>query len=284
MKYNNLTKDFLYDEHWNMNKSLDLIAKENNIKSGSINYVFKKFNIKTRNKVDANKLRTITLDDSVLIDLYLNKKLTLNQIANKFNVCKVTVFNRLKKHNIEFRKFGRTSWNKGTKSKYYCIDCNAEVTRKKSKRCISCRSKYFAENYKISKKTRNKMSLSAIKRLKNPKERLRLAKVSALSRNTFNKSEQFLFSILNELFPNKYKYVGDGKIWIDRFNPDFVSNDNKIIELFGEFWHLTAESKKRDSIRIKTYKDNNYDVLIIWYSELNNIKQLKTKIINFEKD
>ena len=159
-KYDYLSKEFLYDEHWNKNKTLHQIAKENKVSTGSIKYIYKNLGIKTRSRAETNKLLfEINLENNILEDLYLKKKLRLKDIANKFNVCQTVIFNRLKKLNIKFRKFGRTPWNKGNEQKYYCIDCNKEVTRKTSKRCVSCRTKHFSETYKHSDDIKSKLSL-----------------------------------------------------------------------------------------------------------------------------
>lgn len=37
-----------------------------------------------------------------------------------------------------------------------------------------------------------------------------------------NKEEKELLQFLNEVIPNEYEYVGDGKVWINGLNPDFI--------------------------------------------------------------
>lgn len=232
----------------------------------------------TKTKVSSSFLDSVQEE---FIKLYLVDKLDLKQIAYKYNCSEATVYNRLKSLNVEFRHI-REPWNKGNKTKYFCLDCNKEVTRKKSKRCVDCCSEWKSKNLIFTDTQRQKMSISAIKRLQNPIERARLARVSRLSRNPFNKSEQKLADILDSLFPNEYRFVGNGDFFVKQYNPDFISK-NKIIELYGEYWHGTEEAIKRDFDRLKTYNELGYKTLIIYWSELKNIDKLKQKLLSFNK-
>jgi Zn-finger protein len=94
-----------------------------------------------------------------------------------------------------------------------------------------------------------------------------------------NIPEKKLQKFLKYLFNKDYKYVGDGKYWIVRFNPDFVNKDKKlIIELFGDYWHNRKGMKERDALRIKIFKKYNYKTLVIWEHELDNINKLLFKL------
>lgn len=61
--------------------------------------------------------------------------------------------------------------------------------------------------------------------------------------------------------------------------PDFlVKNTNKIIEVFGVYWHPI----EHEEIYKKAYEENGYEVLILWEDELNlNFEECKNKIKNF---
>jgi very-short-patch-repair endonuclease len=100
-----------------------------------------------------------------------------------------------------------------------------------------------------------------------------------------NKIEIKLENILNSLFPNEYKYVGDGQLFISRYVPDFINanGQKKIIELFGDYWHNLPNYKKRDIKRLEAYKNYGYDTLVIWENELEDISLLKEKLIKFHK-
>ena len=77
-----------------------------------------------------------------------------------------------------------------------------------------------------------------------------------------NKMELLLDSFLQREFPNEWKYVGDGKLWIEGKNPDFVNinGKKKVIELDGEYWHQSEEKRKA---RIKHFQDYGFEMMII---------------------
>ena len=84
-----------------------------------------------------------------------------------------------------------------------------------------------------------------------------------------NKVEKFLDKLLQENFPNQFKCTGDGKVWIEGFNPDFVCNPSKkIIELYGDYWHNKPKAKEKDERRLKAYKKYGFKTLVIWQHEL----------------
>jgi G:T-mismatch repair DNA endonuclease (very short patch repair protein) len=106
-----------------------------------------------------------------------------------------------------------------------------------------------------------------------------------------NKLEMFLDKLLQELFSNQYKYVGDGKKIIAGKCPDFinVNGQKKIIELFGDYWHskkVTGRTKiKEEKFRINHFaKHGGYQTLIVWEHELNNINKLKIKLRKFQEN
>ena len=94
-----------------------------------------------------------------------------------------------------------------------------------------------------------------------------------------NKPEIELLSILQTLYPDDWKYVGDGSLVISGKNPDFVNVNGKklIIELFGDYWHRNDSPRKRMGV----FKPFGYRTLIVWERELNNQKALTHKINRF---
>jgi very-short-patch-repair endonuclease len=76
--------------------------------------------------------------------------------------------------------------------------------------------------------------------------------------------ELFLLNILNQIYPKQWKFTGNGKIWINYQNPDFIHKKHKkVIELFGEYWH----EKKEQRQRINKFKKEGYDCLVIWHDK-----------------
>jgi len=98
-----------------------------------------------------------------------------------------------------------------------------------------------------------------------------------------NRPERLLKKILNQILPKEYKYVGNGKIIIDRFNPDFinVNGQKKIIELYGDYWHNRRDVIKRDKYRLISYAEYGYKTLIIWEHELKDLEIMIAKIMEF---
>lgn len=88
---------------------------------------------------------------------------------------------------------------------------------------------------------------------------------------------QVLQIIKKNKFP--FNYVGDGKVWIKRYNPDFLSKNPKhIIEVNGEYWHKDKNKERRKKY---AYLSLGYKMLVIWQRELKNPQKVTEKIVNF---
>ncbi len=140
--------------------------------------------------------------------------------------------------------------------KHYCLDCPKEIDYR-SKRCKDCE-------------------------LKNPE---RYKKIYSTNSKAPTIPEKKIEYIINN-FIRKYEYVGDGKFWIERFNPDFIDFNNKnIIEVYGNYWHNLDGAKRRDKKRLEIYKKHGYRTLIIWEKEINNsFRYLIYKIRKFTNE
>ena len=95
------------------------------------------------------------------------------------------------------------------------------------------------------------------------------------ARNLFpNKAELYLQNIINSI-ANSFLYVGDFSCFIGGRCPDFIDKtNNKIIELYGDYWHKGQDPNDR----INYFKQYGYDTLVVWESELKNINELKNKL------
>jgi len=96
-----------------------------------------------------------------------------------------------------------------------------------------------------------------------------------------NYSEKILSSILEELFPGDYKFVGDWQIWIGGKNPDFINinGQKKIIEFFGHRWHKPED----EEIKKAHFKQYGFDTLIVWGNDLKDSESLKGKLRSFHE-
>lgn len=96
-----------------------------------------------------------------------------------------------------------------------------------------------------------------------------------------NKPEQYLYWILQVIFPDEYKFVGDGSVIIGGHSPDFINinGQKKLIEHFGDYWHRGDD----EGNRIFQFRLFGFDTLIIWEHELNDneIEMTIAKIIEF---
>jgi G:T-mismatch repair DNA endonuclease (very short patch repair protein) len=99
-----------------------------------------------------------------------------------------------------------------------------------------------------------------------------------------NKPERTVQSILDELVPNEWEFVGDGQVILGGLNPDFINVNGKklILEVFGDYWHKQQVKPYRvNEERIKIYADYGYNTLIVWEKETKDIESLKLKIKSF---
>lgn len=81
-----------------------------------------------------------------------------------------------------------------------------------------------------------------------------------------NKSEIMLWDLLNNLYPNEWKFVGDFSFMVNGKNPDFLNVNGKklLIELFGDYWHRDDDPENRKDI----FREFGYETLVIWESDL----------------
>jgi len=108
-----------------------------------------------------------------------------------------------------------------------------------------------------------------------------------------NKPEKQLNKLLQKLFPNEYKFVGDGKdkdFIIAGKSPDFINinGQKKIIEHFGDFHHGEGRTgipnEQHEQERVDLFAQYGWETLIIWQHELKNIDMLEKKILEFNNE
>ena len=137
--------------------------------------------------------------------------------------------------------------------------------------------------YSIEKSTKNYSDASK-KRWENSGYRDKVVKNIILGNLIKpNKPELYLQSLLNELYPKDWEYVGDGKVVLNGFCPDFININGKkqIIELFGDYWHSRKDAIGRNKYRIECYRRLGYATLVVWEKELKDINTVKEKISNW---
>lgn len=179
---------------------------------------------------------------------------------------KISKANKGRKYPLEFGKKisdsnkGRDSWNKGL------IKCYTKETLEKMS----------IAKLNMSEEIRQKIS-NSVKRLWKDKEYItKICKGRAIRPN---KPETIVLDLLNNFYPNEWRYTGDFSFMINGKNPDFVNcnGQKKIIELFGNYFHKGENPKDR----AKIFAPFGYKTLVIWERELKNINKVKSRIQRF---
>jgi len=78
-----------------------------------------------------------------------------------------------------------------------------------------------------------------------------------------------------------FKYVGDGKVWLGKCNPDFINYNGKkqVIEVFGVYWHPIFDVAQR----MEAFRQYGFNTLIIWQDELVNERLVLKKLKKFAR-
>ena len=103
---------------------------------------------------------------------------------------------------------------------------------------------------------------------------------SRLSRQEPNNAEMTLFGIMCYLGLS-YRDTGNGQFILSGMCPDFIHLESrKIVEMYGERWHLPQEEQER----IELFARRDYQTLIIWSKELapNSRPKLYKRLLDFE--
>lgn len=148
---------------------------------------------------------------------------------------------------VKHRGAGHPRWKGGWRNNLpYCLDCNKKLGNYKAKYCIKCFWEKHAEDLYKNK----------------------------------NRVEELVEQTLNKLFPRHWKFVGNGKCWIGRKNPDFVNINGKkeLIEVFGDYWHFGENPQ----VRINHFQKYGFRTLVIWEKQVKDgsyINEIKNFVI-----
>ncbi len=238
-----------------------------------------------------------------LIKEYIENGKSSNAIAEEMWCSGVTILNYLKKYNIKTRTnsealtlYCKTYPNKfkGKNNGFYgrchnkkhreaCLRNNSHPNfihgeSIKSHYCKVCNEPIHWKTFRFGNQTCQRHS--AKQNWKNKdyvKNQIKARNVKQ------NKVECKLEKLLNNLYPNQYKFIGNGKLILDGLCPDFVNinGQKKIIELYGDYWHNLQNMKQKDKKRIPTYAKYGYKTLIVWEHELKDIDKLNNRIKDF---
>lgn len=103
----NITKEKLIYLYFDKKLNINQIGNLYNCSRKPINRLIKEFNLKTRTKLEATRIRQPRKLDSItkkqLYNLYVVEKLTGTEIADMYNCSYPIVYNQLRKYNIPIR-------------------------------------------------------------------------------------------------------------------------------------------------------------------------------------
>ena len=189
-----------------------------------------------------------------------------------------------KKHSLETRK-KISEIQKGKKQPPELVEKRARKLRGKTRPPFS---KKWREN--ISKSV-EKLWADQGYRKRMCKNRSEVSKRLCKNADYYNKTLGIIAKpptrpelIFNKLTPAEVEYVGNRKWWrklpSGKYkNPDFkVRGQNKVIEVFGNYWHRNDDPQEL----IDLYKTTGLDCLVIWEKEIyENLQEVFNKTIDF---
>lgn len=198
------------------------------------------------------------------------------------------IYKRTKKHKQKISQTlkGRhvspdTEFKKGmTWEEKYGVEKAKEMKKKMSKAKAMKGKGRGKRNggWKLSEETKKKMSTTKREMWKNKEFAKKMLKLKNIKPN---RMEIKLNKILQEHFPEEFKYVGNGEVIFGRKNPDFINCNGKklIIELFGRTFHDPTYKKgfikkilwHQQEVGTKMhYAQYGFKTLVIWDDELKN--------------
>lgn len=288
------SRDYLYRKYWGDKLSASEISKLCDVHKSTIAAWMKKWNIKSRNHSEAGKLMariTWNYSDDVGTKLYHNKELLeelylkadLNSVeigelcGTKSNV----IMRWLRRYKIEIKPKGENQRGRRTITKEHQKKMEEGRKRgvqrgtypwiKKGEKRLSIvgeNNPNYGGKYSNLPEIREKIS-KANKGRKIGKEEMEKRLKS------WNRKPSGLEKFFDELTPKIVRYTGDGSWWRrlkdgHYHNPDFkITGQNKVIELFGDYWHRNDNPNKL----INLYKRANLKALVIWENEVYNNKE-----------
>jgi len=158
---------------------------------------------------------------------------------------------------------------------FYDNPKNSEIVSKS--RSNRNKTMWSDENYKV--KMTKVLKESSIKNWKTPELIKRMTNLDITKMNGLE--EKFYNHVSDKVYFTSgtfWKVLDTGK----RITPDFkVIGQNKVIELFGDYWH----KGENPEIRISQWRSVGYDCIVFWEHEVySSINEVLIKLNNYIKD
>lgn len=267
----NIPKEKLEDLYLKKFFSAEEIAKICNVSKPSILRQLRLKSIPIRMSGEGKKLKIWNgklPSRETLEQMYNERKLSIQEIADSYDVSFAIIFNLFKKYNIPRRRCGageygiskrrERTWkgNVPTKENLNVLYWEENLTIKE-----------IADRFNVPPSTvQYLMDVYAVPRMDAHKASLRKCRIRP------TKPEQRLIEIIKK-YNLPYRYTGDGDVMIGRKNPDFFNtNGNKVvIEVFGVAFHSPLFTFRKNMPyhqmyegTIEHYKKYGLKCIIFW--------------------
>jgi len=257
-----LDKNELYRLYWEENLSSYEIGDMYGVSNATVIYRMDKFGIKRKFKSEGNRI-DIGIEDNDLYDLYVNKEMTMSEIATKCSVSQKTIHRRI--DYLGINKDIDTSANRGGRCSRY-IDIGVNEDNLNNLYCVeNLTATQIGNRYGVSRKTiTNRLDEYGI--------------VHNLRRSKTQPEVAFEDICTKHNLP--FHFVGHGTLWIGdttKLNPDFIEANGKkiIVEIFGNYWHdplLNPRIPKTSTLEYRKchYRKFGWESFFIWQHELKS--------------
>ena len=145
---------------------------------------------------------------------------------------------------------------------------------------LSMKAKEVGRNPEL----RKKRSLNAKRLWQNSGHRERcIKKVIEAQGIRPNGLEKAVCDLLQSYFVNEWSYVGDGRVVIDGYVPDFIHKEERwIIEVNGDYWHSLPKVREKDKRKREAYERCGYRMLEVWENEVRTSPMVVvSKVLDF---
>jgi len=292
----NLDLEKIKELYVKQKKSLKETALIFEVSLNTLRKNLKKMNIKIRRCA-----RALNLPVKEICKSYDIKNINPSILAKKYKCSYISIYNLLKRNGIKIKpmgsfaskgknhpNFGKPRTEK-TRQKIREKHTTPEALKKAREQNLGKKNPNFGKHQ--TEKVKKFLGKISKERWQNKEYKEKVFKKIFKSLNIQpNKPEKILIMLFKK-HNLPFKYVGDGKVWIDGRNPDFISNDSKkIIEMHGRAYHdpthrfgksLKIPYGRTKQGTIKHYNKNGYPCLVIWDDELKDIDKVLSKIQQF---
>lgn len=220
---------------------------------------------------------------------YCDLKISIVEIGKKYSIDNSTVSQRLKAVGIQMRPNGNRLRHLNAKDLQYDY-CKLKMTATDIGKKHNVGHKVITRrlcSMGITIRTSGEIIRTKWNRMTSEEKSVWIKKRLAASRIKPSKPEIVMDNLLQSLYPDEWKYVGDGDVILGGLNPDFinVNGQKAIIELFGDWWHskaITGRWRWQEVwLKKRHYTKYGFKTLIIWERELKDIDKVANKVERF---